>query len=228
MLILFLFRCFVTKLIWKLLPLLPPWTCPSMGCWLISQSCVWGGPDQTLYIDAGKLESWWDTFVLLTMVFRPDGVVPEDAFDSEYLNCTGNPEVVLEGRKSFPSGHSSFSFSAWGFVFFYLSGIFKKNPFWLGKIILLGKLGTFHCTRPSPTWKLLLPLVFLVVPMTIAISRTADYHHHWQDVVVGSLLGLSVVWMVYRQVGLIYFQGHARFLLSLIFWFNFFHWVQRN
>jgi len=113
----------------------------------------------------------------------PDGVVPENAFDSEYLNCTGNPEVVLEGRKSFPSGHSSFSFSAWGFVFFYLSG----------------KLGTFHCTRPSPTWKLLLPLVFLVVPMTIAISRTADYHHHWQDVVVGSLLGLSVVWMVYRQ-----------------------------
>ena len=93
----------------------------------------------------------------------------------------------------------------------------------MGKIILLGKLGTFHCTRPSPTWKLLLPLVFLVVPMTIAISRTADYHHHWQDVVVGSLLGLSVVWMVYRQVGLIYFQDDARVLLSLIFWFNFSH-----
>jgi len=113
----------------------------------------------------------------------PGGVVPEHAFDSEYLNCTGNPNVVIEGRKSFPSGHSSFSFSAWGFVFFYLSG----------------KLGTFHCTRPSPTWKLLLSLVFLVVPSTIAISRTADYHHHWQDVVVGSALGFSVIWMVYRQ-----------------------------
>lgn len=113
----------------------------------------------------------------------PGGVVPEHAFDNEYLNCTGNPEVVIEGRKSFPSGHSSFSFSAWGFVFFYLSG----------------KLGTFHCTRPSSSWRLLLPLVFLVVPMAIAISRTADYHHHWQDVVVGSALGFSVIWMVYRQ-----------------------------
>jgi len=113
----------------------------------------------------------------------PGGVVPEHAFDSEYLNCTGQHDVVIEGRKSFPSGHSSFSFSAWGFVFFYLSG----------------KLGTFHCTRPSPTWKLLLSLFFLVVPSAIAISRTADYHHHWQDVVVGSALGFSVIWMVYRQ-----------------------------
>jgi len=113
----------------------------------------------------------------------PDGVVPKDAFSSEYLNCTGHPDVVLEGRKSFPSGHSSFSFAAWGFVFFYISG----------------KLGTFHCTKPSPSWRLLLPLVFLVVPMAIALSRTADYHHHWQDVVVGSLLGLCVTWIVYRQ-----------------------------
>jgi len=113
----------------------------------------------------------------------PGGVVPADAFSTEYLNCTGNPDVVLEGRKSFPSGHSSFSFAAWGFVFFYMSG----------------KLGTFHCNRPNSAWKLLLPLVFLVVPMTIALSRTADYHHHWQDVVVGSLLGLGVIWMVYRQ-----------------------------
>ena len=48
--------------------------------------------------------------------------MPADAFSTEYLNCTGNPHVVLEGRKSFPSGHSSFSFAAWGFVFFYMSG----------------------------------------------------------------------------------------------------------
>ena len=57
-------------------------------------------------------------------VFRcwPDGQVPDDAFSRETLLCSGNPDVVMEGRKSFPSGHSSFSFASWGFVFLYLSG----------------------------------------------------------------------------------------------------------
>merc|ERR1719192_2328129 len=118
-------------------------------------------------------------------VFRcwPDGEIPENAFDKPALPCNGNSAAIIEVRKSFPSGHSSFSFSAWGFVFLYLSG----------------KLGTFHCTKPSSSWKLLFPLMFLIAPMTIALSRTADYHHHWQDVVVGSALGLSIVWIVYRQ-----------------------------
>ena len=64
----------------------------------------------------------------------------------------------------------------------------------------LGKLGTFHCVRPVSSWRLLAPLLFLLTPLTIALSRTADYHHHWQDVLVGSMLGFSIIWMVYRQV----------------------------
>jgi diacylglycerol diphosphate phosphatase/phosphatidate phosphatase len=119
-------------------------------------------------------------------IFRcwPDGVVPEDALSSSDLQCTGHPDVIKEGRKSFPSGHSSFSFATWGFLFFYLSG----------------KLGTFRCgSRPASAWRLLVSVSLLLVPTVLAISRTADYHHHWQDVTVGSLLGFAVVWMVYRQ-----------------------------
>jgi len=76
------------------------------------------------------------TFLLLRrfrpdFVYRcwPDGQVPENAFSQAELNCTGLPDVITEGRKSFPSGHSSFAFATWGFVFLYVSG----------------KIGSFHC-----------------------------------------------------------------------------------
>jgi membrane-associated phospholipid phosphatase len=119
-------------------------------------------------------------------VFRcwPDGNVPAPDLITFPLTCSGDPATIIEGRKSFPSGHSSFSFACWGFVFLYVSG----------------KLGTF-CggSKTSSSLKLLLSISLLIAPLTIAISRTADYHHHWQDVCVGSLLGFSIVWTVYLQ-----------------------------
>ena len=29
------------------------------------------------------------------------------------------------------------------------------------------------------------------------MSRTCDYHHHWQDVTVGSILGLALTYIVF-------------------------------
>jgi len=35
--------------------------------------------------------------------------------------------------------------------------------------------------------------------LLVAISRTMDYRHHWQDVTVGSIVGLVVSYFAYRQ-----------------------------
>lgn len=107
----------------------------------------------------------------------PDGQMNED------MKCSGNHWDVLDGRKSFPSGHSSFSFAALGFVSWYL----------------FAKLQVFTERGRGHSWRLVAALAPLFAALMVAISRTCDYHHHWQDVTVGSLLGLAVGYVCYRQ-----------------------------
>ncbi|KAK4688621.1 diacylglycerol diphosphate phosphatase / phosphatidate phosphatase, partial [Tremellales sp. Uapishka_1] len=95
--------------------------------------------------------------------------------------CTNTNLLILDdGFKSFPSGHSSLSFAGLGFLSCFLAG----------KMHLYDKRG--HRTR---AWIALVPCVGA---MMVAISRTEDNRHHWQDVLVGSLLGLFIAWLSYR------------------------------
>ncbi len=123
----------------------------------------------------------------------PDLNVPSDAFDdvtNQALNCgpSSDPADVTEGRKSFPSGHSSFAFATFGFCFLYLSG----------------KMQTFAANhkrtrRENDSARLVASVFLIVVPTLIAASRTCDYHHHWQDVTVGSILGMVLSYVIYRH-----------------------------
>uniref|UniRef100_A0A2A4K976 Phosphatidic acid phosphatase type 2/haloperoxidase domain-containing protein n=1 Tax=Heliothis virescens TaxID=7102 RepID=A0A2A4K976_HELVI len=106
----------------------------------------------------------------------PDGV------ETKYLQCTGDPTEIMEGRKSFPSGHSSLSFCSLG----------------MASAWLCGRLGILSRRRGSGL-RVMTCLLPLMVATCVALSRTCDYHHHWQDILVGSILGFTVSIFCYRQ-----------------------------
>ncbi|KAG9310859.1 phosphatidic acid phosphatase type 2/haloperoxidase [Chiua virens] len=103
--------------------------------------------------------------------------------------CTQTTKHILEdGWRSFPSGtfqlglfDSKWPLRDWASSAFYLAG----------------KLRLFDAR--GHTYKVWLLLVPLGIASWIALSRTMDYRHHWEDVLTGSALGLSVAFFSYRQ-----------------------------
>ncbi|XWS30757.1 hypothetical protein CRYUN_Cryun23aG0016400 [Craigia yunnanensis] len=109
----------------------------------------------------------------------PDG---KDAYDKwGNVICHGDKSVIKEGHKSFPSGHTSWSFAGLGFLSLYLSG----------------KIKAFD--RRGHVAKLCVIFLPLLVASLVGISRVDDYWHHWQDVFAGGLLGLVVATFCYLQ-----------------------------
>ncbi|GJN88923.1 hypothetical protein Rhopal_001894-T1 [Rhodotorula paludigena] len=96
--------------------------------------------------------------------------------------CTGPLAMVKDGRRSFPSGHSS---TAWQGLFFL-------------SLYLAGKNGAFAFAAPFPRSGILqsrlLRSVLVVAPMFlagwIAVTRIEDHYHHPTDVLAGSTIGL--------------------------------------
>lgn len=74
------------------------------------------------------------------------------------------------------------AFASFGFIAYYLSG----------------KLHSFNRDGRGESWRVCIALAPLTLATLVAVSRTCDYHHHWQDVVVGSLIGMFVSYGVYR------------------------------
>lgn len=88
---------------------------------------------------------------------------------------------LQDGWRSFPSGHSSFSFSGLGYLaFFFASQV--------------------HAFRPKADLaRMLLVLAPFLGAALIAISRLEDYRHDVFDVTVGSILGLLIAYTTWRR-----------------------------
>ncbi|CAD6991741.1 unnamed protein product [Ceratitis capitata] len=118
----------------------------------------------------------------------PDGIVVLNNVthlhgSMDYYNCTGDIRQISEGRKSFPSGHASFAFVGFGFIAIYVCA----------------KLHAMSARGRGQSWRLCISVLPLILATLIAVSRTCDYHHHWEDVTAGSIIGLMCVYLVYRQ-----------------------------
>ncbi|KAF7524622.1 hypothetical protein PCG10_005648 [Penicillium crustosum] len=95
--------------------------------------------------------------------------------------CTGDPALLTDGFRSWPSGHSSSSFA--GLVY---------TSLWLG-----GKLHIMD--NRGEAWKALLVTVPLLAASLVAVSRIMDARHHPFDVITGSMLGVVCGFVAYRQ-----------------------------
>lgn len=132
----------------------------------------------------GLFESLSLTFFATNLIkvtvgrLRPDFL--ERCQPNAQLTCTGDAESIREGRRSFPSGHTSTAFAGGMFLSLYLWG--KLKP--------LGKNGAF--------WKVFLSISPLFGATMMGVSRIIDNRHHWEDVLVGALLGIGFSWLAYR------------------------------
>lgn len=115
---------------------------------------------------------------------------------------------------SFPSGHSSLAFAAMVFLSFYMAGHFaifahgnvdqscnvryeSHSTHRLGKKIVRRFIMYFSNHSSKPFWKLLLCLAPWFLATFIAVSRVMDYHHHFEDIVAGSLVGIVCAVLCY-------------------------------
>lgn len=109
-----------------------------------------------------------DFIKMLVGRLRPD-FFDRCQYDAAKKLCTGIPAVVMEGRRSFPSGHSSSSFFGCVFLMLFLAGknrAFTYSSVFPGSGILKSKLLRV-CISVSP----------LFLSTFVAVSRWQDHWH---------------------------------------------------
>jgi len=111
--------------------------------------------------------------ISLTTLFTDSIKYSAGRYRPNWGQMSSLPQYVIEGRLSFPSGHTSLSFAAMTFASLYLSG-----------------KGHIFTARGGQLWKVLICIVFpQSIAWSIAVSRTRDYWHEFADILGGAMLG---------------------------------------
>lgn len=173
-------------------------------CTVTGFSLVFTKPENKLYVTyislLGVGVSWLTTGVATDILknwigrHRPDFLArcipkpdtPKDIMVFAKDVCTTeNKDLLLDGFRTTPSGHSSLSFAGLGYLSLWLAGQLIVRHHHLG------------------AWRSIVALAPAFGALLIAISRTEDYRHHFIDILIGSLLGLVICYWSYFR----YFPG---------------------
>ncbi|EMS54602.1 Putative lipid phosphate phosphatase 3, chloroplastic [Triticum urartu] len=153
----------------------PFWAVPVIG--IVLPFAIFGG----IYFKKKNFYDLHHGILVITDAIK-DGVGrPRPDFFWRCFPDGKDKSVIKEGHKSFPSGHSSWSFAGLGFLTWYLTG----------------KIAVFD--RKGHIAKLCIIVLPLLTAALVAVSRVDDYWHHWQDVFAGAIIGLTVSSFCYLQ-----------------------------
>lgn len=119
---------------------------------------------------------------------RPD-FLARCHWDEALKACTGSASDIYSGRRSFPSGHSSAIFASMTFISLLIAG---KTAAWC-----YGMSSQHASLRASKFARFSLTLLPFFCATWVAITRLQDYRHHEEDVIVGSLIGMSASTLCY-------------------------------
>ncbi|KAJ5640237.1 uncharacterized protein N7484_008099 [Penicillium longicatenatum] len=113
--------------------------------------------------------------------------------------------VTVDGFSSFPSGHSSFSFSGLGYLTLWLCAKFSVGFPYLPSYPIEGdshkdersSVRTRAAAPPVPL--MVITFVPTATAFFIAASRWFNYRHHGFDIIFGSLMGMFFAWFGFNM-----------------------------
>lgn len=112
---------------------------------------------------------------------KPSLTTPSDGLVTVHVCTETRGHLLQDGFRSWPSGHSSFSFAGLGTLALFLAS-------------------QTHVLRPrANTTAVILCLAPLIGATMVAVSRLEDYRHDVFDVTAGSLLGFGVALFNWRR-----------------------------
>jgi len=117
-----------------------------------------------------------DLFVINDQQYQDDA----KTMRHEYTCLNTDDTAVREARRSFFSGHTAPIFFGFGWLIMYIHVSWSWRH--------LGILG--H----------LLQIGILILGLYVGYTRITDFHHHWQDVCVGAVVGSLVAFVCFKFI----------------------------